>query len=80
MKLPRDISGRDLVAALGRVGYVVSHQTGSHVRSTTQKNGEHHVTVPMHSPLKIGTFAAILRGIGDHHGLSRDELLRRLFE
>lgn len=32
MKLPRDLSGQDLVKALRRLGYEVSHQTGSHIR------------------------------------------------
>ena len=30
MKLPRDLSGADLVKALGRIGYRVTRQTGSH--------------------------------------------------
>jgi predicted RNA binding protein YcfA (HicA-like mRNA interferase family) len=36
MKLPRDLSGQDLVKALKKLGYEVSHQTGSHIRLTTQ--------------------------------------------
>ncbi len=80
MKLPRDISGRKLASALGRLGYDITHQTGSHLRLTTVRGGEHHVTVPTHSPLKIGTLAAILRSVGEHHDLSRDRLLRELFE
>ncbi|CAD5932706.1 hypothetical protein NO976_01447 [Planktothrix agardhii] len=32
MKLPRDLSGQDLVKALKIIGYEVSHQTGSHIR------------------------------------------------
>jgi hypothetical protein len=30
MKLPRDLSGADLVQALGRVGYTVTCETRSH--------------------------------------------------
>jgi predicted RNA binding protein YcfA (HicA-like mRNA interferase family) len=52
MKLPRDLSGDDLVQALSKVGYVKTRQAGSHVRLTTQQEGEHHVTVPLHTPLK----------------------------
>lgn len=40
MKLPRDISGRDLAAALGRLGYEIDHQTGSHIRLTTMLGNE----------------------------------------
>jgi predicted RNA binding protein YcfA (HicA-like mRNA interferase family) len=55
MKLPRDLSGEDLVELLSRLEYVVDRQTGSHIRLTTQVNGEHHVTIAAHDPLKIGT-------------------------
>ncbi len=79
MKLPRDLSGRELVKALARLGYEVSHQTGSHIRLTTLRNGEHHVTVPAHDPIKIGTLNAILRDVADHAGLMREELLELLF-
>ena len=39
MKLPRDLSGEELTKALGKLGYVIDHQTGSHIRLTTQENG-----------------------------------------
>lgn len=79
MKLPRDLSGTDLVKALGRLGYQEDHRTGSHVRLTTQRGGEHHVTVPAHESIKIGTLNAILRSVTDHAGLTRAELLKELF-
>ncbi|MBE9052186.1 type II toxin-antitoxin system HicA family toxin [Nostocales cyanobacterium LEGE 11386] len=79
MKLPRDLSGEDLAKALACFGYVVDRQTGSHIRLTTQMNGEHHITVPAHNPLKVGTLSAILRDVADHFGLNRDELLSQLF-
>ena len=31
MKLPRDVSGRELAKAVGILGYQVTRQTGSHV-------------------------------------------------
>ena len=46
MKLPRDLSGDDLAAALRKLGYQITRQAGSHMRLTTQQNGQHHVTVP----------------------------------
>lgn len=79
MRLPRDLSGGDLVKRLGRLGYAVTRQTGSHIRLTSRTHGEHHVTVPKHDPLRIGTLAAILDGVAAHHGLTRDELLQGLF-
>ena len=80
MRLPRDLSGADLVRRLQRLGYAPSRQTGSHLRLTSQMRGEHHVTVPNHDPLRVGTLSAILAAVAAHHGVSRDELLGTLFE
>ena len=79
MKLPRDLSGAQLAKALARVGYSTTRQTGSHLRLTTASPSEHHVTIPLHDPLRVGTLAAILADIAAHHEMSRDELLNRLF-
>lgn len=79
MKLPRDITGAELAKALDLLGYDVTRQTGSHIRLTTFEHGEHHITIPAHNPLKIGTLAATLAEIEAHHKLSREELLKRLF-
>jgi predicted RNA binding protein YcfA (HicA-like mRNA interferase family) len=79
VKLPRDLSGQELVKVLERLGYEVNRQTGSHIRLTTQHNGEHHITIPAHDPIKIGTLNAILRDVADHADLSREELLEELF-
>jgi predicted RNA binding protein YcfA (HicA-like mRNA interferase family) len=79
MKLPRDLSGADLAKALKKLGYVVTRQKSSHIRMTTQQNGEHHITIPDHDPVKIGTLADILKDVADHFGLQRDELLDQLF-
>ena len=79
MKLPRDISGADLAKALKSLGYEVTRQTGSHMRVTTMEGGEHHVTIPQHSPLRVGTLAGILNDVAAHLGLSREELLTRIF-
>jgi len=49
MKLPRDITGETLAIALNRFGYKIVRQTGSHLRLTTQKEGEHHITNPWKS-------------------------------
>ncbi len=78
MRLPRDWGGKELVKRLGRYGYQVTRQTGSHMRLTTQQGGEHHVTIPRHSPLRVGTLNAILKDVARHLGLERDELLGEL--
>lgn len=79
MKLPRDITGTELAKALAELGYHVTRQTGSHIRLTTLENGEHHITIPAHNPLKIGTLVAILADIEAHFKLTRHELLKCLF-
>ena len=78
MKLPRDVSGIDLVKALAVLNYERSHQTGSHIRLTTLRDGEHHLTVPDHNPLRTGTLSSILRAVERHHQVERMELLRLL--
>ena len=78
MKLPRDVSGDNLAKALKSFGYQITRQTGSHLRLTTIENGEHHVTIARHDPLRIGTFAAILDDVAVHLGLSRVELLAKI--
>ena len=79
MKLPRDLSGSDLARALTVFGYVVTRQTGSHMRLTTNMQGEHHLTVPDHDSLRVGTLAAILGAVAAHFELERDEVAARLF-
>jgi predicted RNA binding protein YcfA (HicA-like mRNA interferase family) len=79
MKLPRDLSGEQLALALGRLGYQLTRQAGAHMRLTTTNPSEHHVTIPNHDSLRIGTLAAILRDIAEFHGMSRDDLLDVLF-
>jgi predicted RNA binding protein YcfA (HicA-like mRNA interferase family) len=79
VKLPRDVSGRELVSALSRIGYHQTGQTGSHVRLTTLVGGEHHVTIPMHNPIRAGTLNAILKDVARHADIDRATLLDRLF-
>jgi predicted RNA binding protein YcfA (HicA-like mRNA interferase family) len=79
MKLPRDLSGAELAQALHRLGYTVTRSSGSHIRLTTELHGQHHITVPSHRSLKVGTLAAILDDVARHHGLDRSQLLEKLF-
>jgi predicted RNA binding protein YcfA (HicA-like mRNA interferase family) len=79
VRLPRDLSGRDLAERLERLGYRVTRQTGGHIRLTTREGGEHHITIPNHADLRVGTLSAIIREIADHLGTERSELIRQLF-
>jgi predicted RNA binding protein YcfA (HicA-like mRNA interferase family) len=54
MKLPRDLSGEELVKHLiKRWGYVKIHQVGSHIILQTQHPTPHRIAVPEHAPLRI---------------------------
>jgi predicted RNA binding protein YcfA (HicA-like mRNA interferase family) len=79
LRLPRDVFGDDLATALADLGYRVTRQTGSHLRLTTLERGEHHVTIPHHSALRVGTLAGILGDIALHFDMSREALVERLF-
>jgi predicted RNA binding protein YcfA (HicA-like mRNA interferase family) len=59
-------------------GYLFDRQTGSHRRLTTQTAGEHHLTIPVHNPLKTGTLRAILGEVAAHHRQTMDAVLRQL--
>ena len=78
MRLPRDVSGITLVAALRRMGYERVRQRGSHVRVTTQQGGEHHEVIPLHDPIRAKTLSSILKSVARHHGIGVEELLRKL--
>jgi len=79
LRLPRDVSGDDLAKALADLGYRVTRQTGSHLRLTTLEGGEHHITVPRHGTLRVGTLAGLLGDVAKHLALTREDLLERLF-
>lgn len=56
-----------------------ARQSIDRLRMTTATPSAHHVAVPAHDPLEVGTLAGILGDVADHMKLSRDELLQRLF-
>jgi predicted RNA binding protein YcfA (HicA-like mRNA interferase family) len=78
MKLPRDMDAPDLIKALGRLGYRPVRQTGSHVRLRCDNAEAHSITIPKHSPLKVGTLAAIIGDVADKRGMTRERLLDEL--
>ena len=76
MKLPRDLSGANLIRHLsGNWGYRRVHQVGSHVTLETDEPSRHRIVVPDHAVLRIGTLAALLKAVARHKGVSRDELV-----
>lgn len=56
-KLPR-VSGADALKALQRLGFDKVRQSGSHV---VVRRGSKGCVIPMHTELKVGTLAGLLR-------------------
>ena len=79
MKIPRGLTGLELIKLLKPFGYEVIRQTGSHIRIQTHQHGEHYETIPQHDPIKIGTLNNILKNIAEHFGLTKEELAKQLF-
>jgi predicted RNA binding protein YcfA (HicA-like mRNA interferase family) len=79
MKIPREISGVKLAKLLKKYGYEITRQTGSHIRLTTTQKGEHHITIPAHKHLKIGTLSSILSDIAIHFKINKADLMKELF-
>ncbi|TAG79690.1 MAG: addiction module toxin, HicA family [Betaproteobacteria bacterium] len=69
-KLPR-VSGAEVIRALERLGFVKARQSGSHV---VMKRGSAGCVVPMHSEVKVGTLAGVLR----QSGVSAEEFIAAL--
>ena len=79
MKVPRDLGGEELAQLLKQYGYQVTRQSGSHIRITTTREGEHHVAIPKHKTLKVGTLNSILGDIAGHLRLEKQTLIDELF-
>jgi len=81
VRLPRNLSGTELAGLLRRrYGYTIVRQTGSHLRLTsTFQDTQHHITIPRHNPLRVGTLNAILSDGSEYLGVDRQGLLEELF-
>jgi predicted RNA binding protein YcfA (HicA-like mRNA interferase family) len=81
LRLPRDLSGHELIKLLRRYDYEVIRQVGSHIRLRSNFRGApHHLTVPVHDNLRLGTLNAILSDVADYLEIDRSQLLKELFE
>lgn len=80
MKIPRDISGEDILKKLKKIGYEKTKQTGSHIKLTKKLNiGEHNITIPNHNPIKIGTLNNIINDLSENLKLNKEEIYKILF-
>jgi predicted RNA binding protein YcfA (HicA-like mRNA interferase family) len=79
MKVPRDLSGVQLIKVLCRDwDYRQVHQEGSHVILETETPTHQRLSLPNHNPLRVGTLNAILRMVATHKGVDRQALLNSL--
>lgn len=58
------VSGRRTVAALGKIGYQVDHQTGSHIILRHASPPHRRLTVPNHKEIAKGTLRRMLHDAG----------------
>ncbi len=80
MKIPRDLNAGELIKLLKKIDYFETRQSGSHIRLTRKKdNSEHHITIPNHDPIKLGTLNSIIIDISSNLNISKKELLQKLF-
>ena len=79
MKIPRDLSGAQLVKVLCRDWqYRVVHQEGSHIILQTDAPAPQRLFVPNHNALRVGTLNGIIRVVSVHKGVERQQLLDTL--
>lgn len=72
-KLPV-VSGRQLVKALAKVGYLFDHQQGSHIILRHQSAPHRRLTNPDHKEIAKGTLRQIIR----ESGLTINDLVQLL--
>ena len=79
MKIPRDLSGQELIKSLCRDwGYQRVHQVGSHVVLETENPSHHRLAIPDHRNLRVGTLNNILRAVAEHKNVTREDILNTL--
>ncbi len=79
MKLPRTVSGESLAKSLQKLGSRATRQAGSHIRLTCDTPNQHHITIPSHDPIRVGTLSAILVDVASHLKIPKEDLIRKLF-
>jgi predicted RNA binding protein YcfA (HicA-like mRNA interferase family) len=81
LRLPRDLSGHELIRLLRRSDYEVTRQVGSHIRLQSSLRGyAHHLTVPDHRNLRLGTLSTILSDVAAYLNIERSKLELELFQ
>jgi predicted RNA binding protein YcfA (HicA-like mRNA interferase family) len=79
MKIPRDISSDNIIQLLRKYDYKITRQTESHIRLTSNLRGiEHHITIPKHKDLRVGTINSILNDISKYLEINKEILIKSL--
>ena len=79
MKIPRDLNGADLAKRLAVYGYSITRQSGSHMRLSRQTaDGQQHLTIPAHKPMRVGTLRQILKDVASQNGVSLEEVVQAI--
>lgn len=68
-RLPK-VGWREVLKALDKAGFYVTHQRGSHIYLTDSER-RHKITVPRHDPIMTGTLLSII----EQSGLTREEFI-----
>jgi len=81
VRMPRNLSGVQIATLLRRrYAYNFVRQRGSHMRlASTVMGYEHHISVPRHNPVRVGTLDEILGQVSEYLGIGQDELMQDLF-
>jgi predicted RNA binding protein YcfA (HicA-like mRNA interferase family) len=80
VKLPRDIGVDELAGLLDKYKYYITRQEGSHLRLTSNFKGfEHHITIPRHKPLKVGTLNGVLNDVANYLDIDKQIIIVELF-
>jgi predicted RNA binding protein YcfA (HicA-like mRNA interferase family) len=81
LRIPRDLSGHELIRLLRRYGYERTRQVGSHIRLQSNLRGYvHHLTIPDHKTLRVGTLSAVLSDVANYLDMERSKLEQELFD
>lgn len=79
MKIPRNINSDNIIQLLKKYDYKITHQTGSHIRLTSNLEGtKHHIAIPGHKDLKVGTINNILSDISKYLEIEKEILIKNL--
>jgi predicted RNA binding protein YcfA (HicA-like mRNA interferase family) len=82
LRLPRDLSGHELIRLLRRYDYQVTRQVGSHIFDCSRVFAVTRttLTVPDHRSLRLGTRSTILSDVAAYLNLERSKLELELFQ